>query len=214
MGRPSHSETAHARPLRRAPLMSRACLLPPQLAGGFVSVQARAEGDEYVVRVAPDGAMSFRSLLRLTHRGVWSGGVGGYLNFRAADGGQQHVRAHGDVQPFAPLRHPVPTSLARVTKRRRRATVPTLGAIRCPLDAPPFDWGLLLDAARAGRFAERRLLLLPGEISAIHLTCICRPLLSTWPGVSTRPTRLSSPPPPPHRRSSRLSANFTPKRRH
>lgn len=192
--------------------MLRACPLPPQLAGGFVSVQARSEGDEYVVRIAPDGAMSFRSLLRLTHRGVWSGGVGGYLNFRAADGGQQHVRAHGDDQPFAPLRHPVPTSLARVTRRRRRATVPALGAIRCPLDAPPFDWGLLLDAARAGRFAERRLLRL-GEISAIHHMHLPTAPVHMWPGVSTRPTRLSSPPPPPHRRSSRLSANLTPKRR-
>ena len=47
-------------------------LLRSSYGGGFVEVVPRGQEDEYVVRVAKDGALSFRSLLRLRRDGVWS----------------------------------------------------------------------------------------------------------------------------------------------
>ena len=128
-------------------------LLRSAYAGGFVEVVPRGQDDEYVVRVARDGVLSFRSLLRLSREGVWSYATQGYLNFREIDNDpRQHVRAHGNDAPFGPLRELLPT--ARMHVEARAPVRDVLGEMRCPSIVPPWDWRLLIDAARGGACDE------------------------------------------------------------
>eukprot|EP00965_Chrysotila_dentata_P190076 6173671-Pleurochrysis_carterae.AAC.1 len=162
-------------------------LLRSRYAGGFVTVNGQHEGDEYVVRVTTDGSLSYRSLLRFSPRAVWSA-HSGYLNLRDAAPGQtrQPLRAHGNEQPWRPMRALQDSARMHVrTLRRvrgggdgddgddsgegdgggggddangggvgdgsvRGGDASLLQRMRCALPAPPFDWNLLLDAARAG----------------------------------------------------------------
>ena len=119
-------------------------------AGGYVEALGRGEDNEYVVRVAPEGKLSYRSLFLLGDEAIWSHGVGGYLNWRQPTSSEpkQHVRAHGNVEPWGPLR--TLTSSARFRVVAPPPVVDVLGGLACPVDVPPFDWALLLDAARAG----------------------------------------------------------------
>ena len=132
-------------------------LLRSAYGGGFVEVVPRGQDEEYVVRVAKDGTLSFRSLLRLSRDGVWSFATQGYLNFRDGQDNdpRQHVRAHGNEQPFAPLRSLVDT--ARMHVELRRPVHDVLASLRCPSRIAPWDWRLLLDAARAGACADASL---------------------------------------------------------
>ncbi|KOO22796.1 hypothetical protein Ctob_000642 [Chrysochromulina tobinii] len=125
-------------------------LLRSPYAGGYVEVISRGEEDEYVVRVAADGKLSYRSLFVLEPEAVWSYAVGGALNWRHPDASdpKQHVRAHGNSKPYGPLRSSVPT--ARLLVFRPPPVVDVLSALACPTAVPPFEWALLLDAARAG----------------------------------------------------------------
>ena len=166
-------------------------LLRSAYAGGFVEVVPRGQDDEYVVRVAKDGMLSFRSLLKLSRFGVrqrqharaasrpacvgahrcrggavrdldgsdpgsrrraqvWSYATKGYLNFRDGTDNdpRQHVRAHGNEAPFLPVRELLAS--ARMHVERRPPVRDVLGSLRCPSIVPPWDWKLLLDAARAG----------------------------------------------------------------
>ncbi len=125
-------------------------LLRSPFAGGYVEVVGRGEEEEYVVRVAAEGKLSYRSLFMLEPEAVWSYAVSGALNWRPPDVSdtKQHVRAHGNTKPYSPLRAPAPT--ARLLVFRPPAVVDVLSGLACPTDVPPFDWKLLLDAARAG----------------------------------------------------------------
>lgn len=128
-------------------------LLRSAYAGGFVEVVPRGQDDEYVVRVARDGVLSFRSLLSLSRQGVWSYATQGFLNFREIDNDpRQHVRAHGNEAPFGPLRELLPT--ARMHVEARAPVRDVLGEMRCPSIVPPWDWRLLIDAARGGACDE------------------------------------------------------------
>jgi len=128
-------------------------LLRSAYAGGFVEVVPRGQDDEYVVRVARDGVLSFRSLLRLSREGVWSYATRGFLNFREIDNDpRQHVRAHGNDAPFGPLRELLPT--ARMHVEARAPVRDVLSEMRCPSIVPPWDWRLLIDAARGGACDE------------------------------------------------------------
>ena len=142
-------------------------LLRSSYGGGFVEVVPRGQEDEYVVRVARDGALSFRSLLRLSRDGVWSYATQGYLNFRDGQDNdpRQHLRAHGNEQPFAPLRALVDT--ARMHLERRAPVRDVLAALRCPSRIAPWDWRLLLDAARAGACADASLQPTSGDASLV-----------------------------------------------
>eukprot|EP00966_Prymnesium_polylepis_P269478 6225699-Prymnesium_polylepis.1 len=53
----------------------RLVLLKSPHAGGYVEVVGRSEGDEYVVRVARDAYLSYRSLFVITAEAIWSVGV-------------------------------------------------------------------------------------------------------------------------------------------
>ena len=141
-------------------------LLRSAYGGGFVEVVPRGQDDEYVVRVAKDGMLSFRSLLRLSRDGVWSYATQGYLNFRDGQDNdpRQHVRAHGNEQPFAPLRSLVDT--ARMQVERRGPVHDVLAWLRCPSRIAPWDWRLLLDAARAGACADASLEPTSGDAGA------------------------------------------------
>ena len=119
-------------------------------AAGYVEVSGRGEGDEYVVRISKDGKLSYRSLFLLQEDAVWSHAVGGYLNWRRATDSdpRQHLRAHGNTEPWQPLRTLASSARLRVTSVP--PVIDVLGSIPCPTAVPPFDWALLLDAARAG----------------------------------------------------------------
>ena len=141
-------------------------LLRSGYGGGFVEVVPRGQDEEYVVRVAKDGMVSFRSLLHLSRDGVWSYATQGYLNFRDGQDNdpRQHVRAHGNEQPFAPLRFLVDT--ARMQVELRRPVHDVLASLRCPSRIAQWDWGLLLDAARAGACAGASLEPTSGDAGA------------------------------------------------
>ena len=126
-------------------------------AGGYVEVVSRGESDEYVVRIAADGKLSYRSLLRLTPDAIWAHSVGGYINWRRPAPNEPktgHVRAHGNVEPWRALRVLSPS--ARLHVRRVPPVVDVLGALPCPTRAPAFDWNLLLDARALARVRGRR----------------------------------------------------------
>lgn len=125
-------------------------LLRSAYAGGYVEVVGRGEEREFVVRIAPEGRLSYRSLFLIRGDAVWSHAVGGFLNWRrpTESSPQQHVRAHGNVEPWGPLRE-LPAS-ARMHITKPPPVVDLLGGMACPGNAPAFDWNLLLDAARAG----------------------------------------------------------------
>lgn len=142
-------------------------LLRSPYAAGYVEVLGRGEGDEYVVRVASEGRLSYRSLFMLGEDSVWSHAVGGYLNWRRPTSTEprQHVRAHGNIEPWGPLRTLVPSARLHVLKPP--PLVDVLGAMACPTKAPAFDWNLLLDAARAGSCAAADLSSLRTAASAL-----------------------------------------------
>lgn len=119
-------------------------------AGGYMEVIGTGEDSEYVVRIADGAKLSYRSLFLIGEEGLWSHGVGGFLNWRRPTSSepQQHVRAHGNEEPWGPLRTLTPSARFRVF--RPPPIVDLLGRLACPSDAPSFDWSLLLDAARAG----------------------------------------------------------------
>ena len=125
-------------------------LLRSAFASGYVEVLSRGESDEYVVRIGADGKLSYRSLFLLNGDAVWSHAVGGYLNWRRPTPSEprQHVRAHGNTEPWGPLRTMAPS--ARLHVLRPPPLIDVLGSLACPDVAPAFDWNLLLDAARAG----------------------------------------------------------------
>ena len=125
-------------------------LLRSAYAGGYVEVLSRGEESEYVVRVASAGRLSYRSLFMLRRDAVWSHAVGGFLNWRRPTPSEprQHVRAHGNTEPWGPLREIPPSARLHIFKPP--PVVDVLGALSCPTAAPPFEWALLLDAARAG----------------------------------------------------------------
>ena len=128
-------------------------LLQSAYAGGYVEVVGRGEESEYVVRIGAEGRLSHRSLFLLEDDAIWSHAVGGYLNWRrpTASEPKQHVRAHGNTEPFGPLR--TKESSARFQIGSPPPLVDVLGRLPCPADIPLFDWNWLLDAARAGACA-------------------------------------------------------------
>ena len=117
---------------------------------GYMEVISRGEENEYVVRVAPEGKLSYRSLFLLKDDAIWSYAVGGFLNWRRPTSSEprQHVRAHGNTEPFRPLISRPPSS--RLHLITPPPVTDVLGNLECPTAAPTFDWNLLLDAARAG----------------------------------------------------------------
>ena len=125
-------------------------LLHSPFAGGYAEVVGRGEESEYVVRIAAESRLSYRSLFLLDEEAIWSHSVGGYLNWRQPTSSESSstVRAHGNTEPFTPLRTLAPSARFRVSMPP--PFVDVLSGIRCPADVVPYDWNLLLDAARAG----------------------------------------------------------------